>query len=299
MPWSHSKPASPGKGLPQAVLAALLVVILAASVAWAGEVPTFHGYVNDYADMISPASETRLTQALQAFDLSDSTQIAILTVDSLQGEALEDFAIRVVDAWKIGQKGKDNGVLLLVAKAEREIRIEVVYGLEGVLTDLLSGRIIDTDISPRFKAGRVDEGFAAGVAAIMQATRGEFKADSRRRQGRGAKEPPPLFTYLFFGGAFIALLGSSSRKLGMLAGAILLPAAVFLGLPTALGWLVLLLLIPAGALGGLLLPLLLAGWLRGGGGFRSGSFGGGGFGGSGFGGFGGGGFGGGGASGGW
>lgn len=288
-----------GKGLALAVIAALLVVILAAPVTWAREVPTFKGYVNDYADMISPDSEARLTRALQSFDLSDSTQIAILTVDSLQGDALEDFAIRVVDAWKIGQKDKDNGALLLVAKEERKIRIEVGYGLEGVLTDLLSGRIIDTVISPRFKAGRVDEGFEAGVAAMIDATRGEFKADNRGQRGRGRDEPPPLFTYIFFGGALVAFLGSSSRKLGIMAGAILLPVAVSLGLPTSIGWLALLLLIPAGALGGLLLPLLLSGWLRSGGGFRSSGLGGGGFGGGGFGGFGGGGFGGGGASGGW
>ncbi len=299
MPWSNAKFGANAKGLVLAVLAALLVVLLAAPIARALEVPLFRGYVNDYADMVSPDSEARLTRALQAFELSDSTQVAILTVNSLEGDALDEFSIRVADAWKIGQKGKDNGVLLLVAKAERKIKIEVGYGLEGVLTDLLAGRVIDTVISPRFKGGRVDEGFEAGVAAIIQATRGEFKANGRGQSRRGRQSPPPLFTYIFFGGALIAFMGSASRKLGMLAGAIILPAAVFLGLPTALGWLALLLLIPAGAFGGLLLPLLLAGWLRGGGGFGGGGFSGSGFGGGGFGGGGGGGFGGGGASGGW
>lgn len=291
----------------RSAISALLVLFLfgmAAVPAQSRTIPAFKGYINDYANMISTPTEVRLERALQSFELTDSTQIAILTVDSLEGDPLEDFSIRVAEKWGIGQKGKDNGVLLLVAKTEHQARLEVGYGLEGVLTDLLAGRIIDTIITPRFKAGRFDEGFEAGVVAVVKATRGEFKAapSSTHRGRRG--EPSPLVSYLFLGGLFIAFLGSASRKLGMVAGAIILPIAVLLGLPSAIGWLILLLLIPAGAFSGLLLPLLLAGFLRGGGGMYMGGgmYGGGmssGMGGGGFGGFGGGGFGGGGASGGW
>jgi uncharacterized protein len=272
------------------------------------EVPDYQGYVNDYALMMSPEVRAKLESALQSFDLSDSTQVAILTVDSLDGDPLEDFSIRVVDQWKIGQQGKDNGVLFLAVKNDRKMRIEVGRGLEHVLTDLAAGRIIDSVVAPRFKAGRFDEGFEAGALAIIQTTRGEYTPEAGGRTGQGEGQPPLLFKYLFFVLAFIAFLGSSSKALGAAAGGVLVPLMFFMGLPAgAVGWPILLMLIPLGALAGLLLPLLLSGMMthgRGGGYYTGGGgFGGsgGGFGssGGGFGGFGGGGFGGGGASGGW
>lgn len=275
-------------------------VLSTVSLVMALEVPAYHGYVNDYANIISPAMESKLNNALRSFDLSDSTQVAILTIPTLDGDDLADFSIRTAAKWKIGQKGKDNGVLLLVAKKEHKIRIEVGRGLEPVLTDLLSGRIVDNVISPYFKKGRFDDGFAAGTGAIIQATRGEFKGDAIRHLGRQRRaEPSPLFKFLFFGLVLTAFLGSNSRKLGLLAGGIIFPLAFILGL-LPVGALFLLFLIPVGAFGGWLLPLFLAGMFRGGGYYGGmGGFGGGGMGGGGFGGFGGGGFGGGGASGGW
>ncbi|MBU0730958.1 MAG: TPM domain-containing protein [Proteobacteria bacterium] len=281
----------------------LFIVLAQACMAVAGhsaEIPNYQGYVNDYAQMLSPAVRVQLERALQSFDLSDSTQIAILTINSLEGDPIEDFSIRAVDKWKIGQKGKDNGILLLVAKQDKKIRIEVGRGLEGVLTDLLSGRIIDQVISPRFKQGKFDDGIAAGVAALVQATRGEFKGDKASRLGHQQRqEPSPLFKFLFFGLVVVAFFGFISKKTGMAAGAILFPLAMIFGLlPFSL--LALLFFVPAGLAGGLFLPILLEGLMRGGGGFYLGGMGGGSSrGGSSFGGFGGGGFGGGGASGGW
>jgi len=274
----------------------------AAATAEAREVPGYKGYVNDYASMMSAETRAKLERELQAFDLSDSTQIAVLTIDSLDRDALEDFSIRVVDQWKIGRKGKDNGVLFLAVKNDRKLRIEVGRGLEHVLTDLAAGRIIDRVVAPLFKSGRFDAGFEAGVLAIIQTTRGEYKPEAGGRRGQGDGGPPLLFKYLFFGIALIAFLGSNSKKLGVVAGCVLVPLMFFMGLPGVLGWPLLLLLIPLGGLGGLLLPLLLSGMMqhgRRGGFYGGGGFGGGGFGGGGFGGFGGGGFGGGGASGGW
>lgn len=268
------------------------------SLALALDVPPYKGYVNDYADMISPQEEMKLERALQSFELTDSTQVAILTIPSLEGDSLEDFSIRTVDQWKVGQKGKDNGVLLLVAKNDKKIRIEVGRGLEPVLTDLLSGRIIDGVISPYFKTGKFDQGIEAGVAAIVQATRGEFKADRPGARGRRGDEPPPLlFQFLFFGLFLVAFLGRIWRPLGVIGGAVLFPLAFLFGL-LPFSFLLLLLLIPAGAFGGWLLPFFMAGMLRGGVGYYGGGAGGS-LGGGGFGGFGGGGFGGGGASGGW
>jgi len=275
----------------------------------ARDIPDYHGYVNDYASMMSPGVVTQLENVLRSFDLSDSTQVAILTVDSLDGDPIEDFGIRVVDKWKIGQRGKDNGVLFLVAKNDHKMRIEVGRGLEHVLTDLKAGRIIDNVVTPLFKAGRFDEGFEAGVTAIIKTTRGEYTAPTRPTGQTGRGEPSHLFNFLFLGGFFIYVLSVKSRVLGMIGGAILLPFFVSLGMPGLINWIVLLTLVPVGALIGLIFSFVLGSMPRhtgrgGRGGYYTGGgyyggFGGGSFGGGGFGGFGGGGFGGGGASGGW
>lgn len=281
---------------------ALLFCLGPATGAAAREVPGYKGYVNDYAAMMSPAERSKLEQVLHSFDLSDSTQVAILTIDSLEGDPIEDFGIRVVDQWQIGQKEKDNGVLFLAVKNDRKMRIEVGRGLEHLLTDLAAGRIIDLVVAPLFKQGQIDKGFEAGVSAIIKTTRGEYTADSIPR-GRGGA--PPLFKYLLFGSVFLFFLSSNSKLLGILGGAVLLPVIFLLGLPGHITWLFLLLLSPVGALAGLTLSSMFSAMPRhgssGGGGYYmgGGGFGGGGFGGGGFGGFGGGGFGGGGASGGW
>ena len=267
------------------------------------DVPNLQGYVNDYGGMISPAAKERLDGELKAFEQSDSTQLVILTVPSLQGETIDGFGIKVAEAWKIGQKNKDNGIILLIAKQERKIRIEVGRGLEGRLTDLLAGRIIDLVITPRFKRGDFDGGVMAGVSALIDATRGEFKAEGRPP----AKQTRGLHSFLVFLVAFfvvLIMLSSFSRILGGVAGAVGLPALVHLGLfPLGLVSLILSVLVGAGI--GALLPSLFSAGGFGGGGFWPGGgffpFGGGGGGGDSGGGFGGGGgdFGGGGASGDW
>lgn len=276
----------------------MLCLCLHASQAMGLEVPRYRGYVNDYADMISVGAEADIERELQSFDENDSTQLAILTIDSLEGDALEDFSIRTVQAWKIGQKGKDNGILFLAVKKDRKLRIEVGRGLEGVLTDLQAGRIIDQVVTPLFKVGKFDEGFQAGVGALIKTTRGEFTSGDRKGQrGRARNEHSSFFTYLFFGLAVIAFIGGVSRTLGVVVGMLLLPLVAFLGLGSAISLLAIFLLLPAGAIAGLVLPLLLSSYFRGGGFLGGGGFGGGS--GGGFGGFGGGSFGGGGASGDW
>lgn len=101
------------------------------SSAHALDVPKVQGYVNDYADMISPSVKAELENELKTFEQTDSTQIVILTIPSLEGEEIEDFGIKVGDTWKIGQAGKDNGIIFIVAKQDRKMRIEVGRGLEG------------------------------------------------------------------------------------------------------------------------------------------------------------------------
>ncbi|HYA32299.1 MAG TPA: TPM domain-containing protein [Thermodesulfovibrionales bacterium] len=268
------------------------------------DVPKLQGYVNDYAGMMSPSTKTELERELKAFEVSDSTQIVVLTIPSLEGEVIEDFGIKVGEAWKIGRQGKDNGAIFIVARQERKMRIEVGRGLEGTMTDLMAGRIIDLVVKPRFKRGDYDGGFRAGVSAMIDATRGEFKAEEPRLPQRREKSSQ-LLTFLIFGGIALLVLGSMSRVLGGIAGAAGLPLLFLLsGFSLGIVFILILALIGLGA--GLLLPLLFSsGGRYGGGGFGPGGgfFGGGGSGGSDFGGGGfsggGGDFGGGGASGDW
>lgn len=175
----------------------LLLMLGLALPAAALNVPSPQGYITDRAGIISAATERKLERALRSFEDSDSTQIAVLTIPSLEGEALEDFALKVAEGWGIGQKEHDNGALLLIAKGERKIRIEVGYGLEGQLTDLLTGRIIDNEISPRFKQGDFDGGIVAGVAAMVQAVRGEYQSKARRNSEK-KRSPFGLLFFLFF-----------------------------------------------------------------------------------------------------
>jgi len=244
------------------------------------DVPRLQGYVNDYGGMISPSAKSKLEEELRAFEGSDSTQIVILTISSLEGEEIEGFGIKVAEAWRIGHQGKDNGVLFIVSKQERKIRIEVGRGLEGKLTDLMAGRIIDLVIKPRFKRADFDGGFITGVSALIDGTRGEFKAEQKPAQRR-QKGFPPFLTILLFLGVFTLILGSLSRILGGITAAIGLPALVYLAvLPVGILAIILLALVGFGA--GLFLPSLFSaggsrrgGYRDHGGGFFFGSGGGG------------------------
>ncbi|HON86440.1 MAG TPA: TPM domain-containing protein [Syntrophorhabdaceae bacterium] len=230
--------------------------------AYALDVPPLKGYVNDYAGMMSPSVRARLEKELKAFEESDSTQVVILTIPSLKGEVLEEYSIKVAEKWKIGHKGKDNGVILLVAKDERRLRIEVGRGLEGRLTDLTAGRIIDMAIKPRFKRGDFDGGFIAGVHAIIDATRGEFTADTKAPQVK-KKEASPIWTFIFFAGVILVFLGRFSKIISGVLGAIGLPLLAFFIFSPPIITLILL-----GILGlviGLVFPMFFGGWGRGGG----------------------------------
>lgn len=194
------------------LLPAVVSLLLLPLSAVALDVPPATGYVVDRAGLLSPGTRLKLEQFLENFEKSDSTQLAVLTVPSLEDEDLEGYAIKVAESWGIGQKGKDNGALLLVAKAERKVRIEVGYGLEGRLTDLLAGRIIDYEITPRFKQGDFDGGVIAGVASMAEAVRGEYQGTGR---AGGKKENNPwgiLALFLFLGPGLMLLGGPSNHR---------------------------------------------------------------------------------------
>jgi len=285
------------------LLALFLTLLAFSSAALALDVPLLRGHVNDYAGMLSSRTADELEKQLGDFERTDSTQIVVLTIPTLAGENLEEYSIKVAEKWRIGQKGLDNGAILIIAKTERKIRIEVGRGLEGKLTDLVSGRIIRGDMAPRFKAGDFDGGVSAGVSAIMAVVKGEYKAKPRdlRNSRKGA---PPIFTLLIFFIVACVFLGAVSRVIGGLAGAVGLPIIAALTFP-GLALVFLAGLAVAGFLLGLFLSFLFGGGGRGGGfggpfygGWYGGGFGGGSGGGGGFSG-GGGDFGGGGASGDW
>lgn len=142
--------------------------------------------VHDDAKVLSPAAVQQLERELKVFEDSTSNQIAVLIIQSLDGDALEDYSLRVSEAWKLGNAKNDNGALLLIVIGDRKMRIEVGQGLEGVLTDALSSRIIRNEIAPPFRRQDYDSGVAAGVRAIMAATKGEYKGtgDPIRKKGR-------------------------------------------------------------------------------------------------------------------
>lgn len=189
------------------ILTSFLLLLVPLNVA-ALEVSKPTGYVNDLAGVLSAQTELKIERFLRDFERSDSTQLMVLTIASLEGESLEEYSLRVAESWKIGQQGKDNGALLLIAKQDRKIRIEVGYGLEGSLTDLLTGRIIDQEISPRFKAGDYDGGVIAGVVGMAEAVRGEYKGTgSTVKKKKKGNSWGSLLLFLFLGPGMMLLRG--------------------------------------------------------------------------------------------
>jgi len=138
------------------------------------EVPSLSAPITDLAGLLSADQAQQLNELLLDYETETSNQFAVLIIPSLEGEVLESYSIRVAETWALGQADKDNGLLLLVALAERRLRIEVGYGLEGVLTDAFCGRVIDHTIVPYFKNERYFEGISAGLLDLIRQTGDEF-----------------------------------------------------------------------------------------------------------------------------
>lgn len=262
------------------------------------ELPPLTGRVNDLAEVLSADARARAESALEGLERSDSTQVVVLTMKSIGEQPIEEFGIRLAENWKIGQKGLDNGAILILALQERTVRIEVGRGLEGKLTDLMAGRIIRNEIVPRLKQGDYDGGILAGVNAIIATVRGEYTATEEKRTERTNRGGSPIFMLLVAFFVITSALGGISKVLGGVSGAISLPIAAMVlvgGISLAAG----IILAVLGFVFGLLIGAMPR---RTGGGFTGGGFGGFGGGSGSFGGGfsgGGGGFGGGGASGRW
>jgi uncharacterized protein len=233
-------------------VASLAALLFAAAAAGALEVPYLAGRVNDLADMLGDPLETRLDTRLGQLEADTGAQIVLLTVPSLEGDPIEDFSIRVVETWQLGRAGVDDGVLVLIARDERLVRIEVGYGLEGALTDAQSRRIIASLMTPRFRTGDFDGGVDAAVAAIEQAVRGEpLPLPDQQPTGdvdTGARNPGSLLLLALFGLPFIHAALTSRGTAGWILYLFLtpffflIPSALFgpiIGGIAAVAWLVL------------------------------------------------------------
>lgn len=169
-------------------------------------VPELWGHrIHDEAHILTQATVDNLEAILRQHEDSTTNQIAVLVIPSLEGEVLEEYSMRVAhDAWKLGTKNNDNGVLLLIAVDDRKMRIEVGYGLEGVLTDAITNRIIRNEIAPHFRDQEYDEGVTAGVKAIVAAIGNEYSIpESTSSSGNSALEMDMTWTERLLIGAFI------------------------------------------------------------------------------------------------
>jgi uncharacterized protein len=142
-------------------------------------------YFNDYAGVVSTADVERLDAKLRRFAEETSTQVVVAVFAKLPSPSLEDFTVRVAESWRVGRKDWDNGAVLFVFVADRKMRIETGYGLEGALPDQLAARILDEQVRPRFRAGDFAGGLEAGIDGILAATRGEYKAPPKPKPQQG------------------------------------------------------------------------------------------------------------------
>ncbi|MDD4902854.1 MAG: TPM domain-containing protein [Patescibacteria group bacterium] len=266
------------------------------------------GFVNDFANMMSPGAKQALEQKLVQFEKDTTNEISVVTINNLGGDTIENFAVKLFADWKIGKAKNDNGVLLLVSKEERKTKIEVGYGLEGALTDAQSFWILENTVKPAFRQNDFDGGITNAVNKIIAATKGEY-IPSQKPNAAGSWSLKSIENILGLAFLVFIWLGSVlSRSKSWWAGGVIgaLVGIAFIFIFSAfIGAIAVLILTPLGLLfdylvsknyqkhksAGTRFPWWIGGF---GGGGSSGGFGGGGFGG-----FGGGSSGGGGSSSGW
>jgi uncharacterized protein len=197
------------------------------------DVPPLTGRIVDLAHLLPPDVAVSLSAELTEHERKTGNQIAVLTLPSLEGEPLEEFSHRVSTTWKLGRKGTDNGVLLLVVPGERRIRIEVGYGLEGTLTDAKSSQIIRREIIPRFKSGDFPGGIAAGLKAIMGTIEGTYTLPVESRDKSEQSGPWESVVIAIVIGALVggSLFGGKLKGMGSVVSGLL---SFVIALPTGL-----------------------------------------------------------------
>jgi uncharacterized protein len=245
----------------------LLLALLFPLLALAVDVPPLKARVTDLTGTLNAQQRDALEQTLAEFEARKGAQIAVLMLPTTQPETVEQYAVRVQESWKLGRKGVDDGVLLVIAKNDRRLHIEVGYGLEGILPDAIAKRIIDNDITPRFKDGDFYGGVRAGVDRIMRVVEGE-KLPPPAAHGPASERgfDPGILIFLFF---FVVVAGGVLRAIfGRVLG-----AGIAGGIAGFAGWMFVGSLIAAAFFGIVAFFILLMGGL--GGGYRRGGWGGG------------------------
>jgi len=193
---------------------ALLPLLFCTLSAFAQEFPEAKGYVNDYAHVLTANTWSRLTELCREVEEKTGAQIAVVTVKSIGDYALSDYVNRLFEKWSVGKKGEDNGLMLFLALSERKVRIEVGYGLEGILPDITTGRILDQLVIPEFRRGNYDAGMLAGATALAGFIADDAgvkitgassprldRSRSRGREGSGFSLFQLLILFLIFGGS--------------------------------------------------------------------------------------------------
>ncbi len=196
-------------------LLAAFVLVLTCAVRASAALPEHTGYVTDLASVLDDATEAKLKASLADVEKETTAEVAVVTVTTLEGMTVEDYANRLFRQWGIGKKGKDNGVLILVAPDERKIRIEVGYGLEPVLPDGLTGNIIRNQALPEFRNGDFPGGITAVVESIAIILVANHPLTDKERQALGSDfgHPQAFVTTVFFG--MFIVLGALSLGVGL------------------------------------------------------------------------------------
>ncbi|MBL8498648.1 YgcG family protein [Nitrosomonas sp. JL21] len=196
-------------------------ILWIAQYAWADSaIPQLKAHVTDLTATLSIPEMTRLEQKLIAFEQKKGSQIAVLIVPTTQPETIEQYSMRVVESWKLGRKNTDDGVLLLVAKNDHALRIEVGYSLEGVLPDATAKQIIDDIIVPQFKAGHFGTGIDAGIDAIVRLVEGEPLPPPPAQHGSASSGTAGMLDHLAFIAIGLIAFGRVFQSLfGRFAGA--------------------------------------------------------------------------------
>src|SRR5574341_74040 len=205
------------KILSRAPLAAILLMVAAQLAAAQVPVPPLKARVTDLTGTLTADQRGVLEQKLAALEARKGSQVAVLLVPTTQPETVEHYAVRVFEQWNLGRKGVDDGVLLLVAKNDRRLRIEVGYGLEGAIPDAVARRVIDEDIVPLFKQGNFYGGISAGTDRVIKLIEGESMPPPRRTAAPGSGWSAETF---FIGFIILAMLSQLLHSvLGRVAGA--------------------------------------------------------------------------------
>lgn len=240
--WSRKQVTPPRRPIAPIVVAAVAVCATAiagpASAKELWETLEARGYLSDYAALLPAEREAEIEARLRQLHDANGVEFSVVTLKSMEGGQIDDFAFQLFNRWGIGKQGADNGLLLLVAVEERKARIEVGYGLEAILPDALAGRVLDEDLFPAFREGRYDDGLVESVTRLARIVERNEPAAFTDRHGILAPDLPPgqIWLALPFLAAFVAV-GSFLCGAGLGSKTVFLVpfGAFFAGVPTLMG----------------------------------------------------------------